>query len=147
MKKEEENMNVVLRDIEDNGGFRVPDGYFDRLPEQVMEKIREGEASVPVVSVRRKRVITLVAAAAVALLFVTGYLLLQVKSGAFGNRDAATSVTVYLMSSDVDEQVLYDFMEEENIVPETLPVTRDDDQIIDYLVSEGVNESLVAELY
>ena len=149
MKKKKEDMDRVLRDIGENGGFRVPDSYFDELPGRVMEKIRRGEvpASVPVAHMHRRRILSLAAAAVITLLFVTGFLLLQERNRSAREARATANVTAYLISGDFNEQTLYDFMEEENILPEMSAVTQDDDQIIDYLVNEGVDESLLAELY
>ena len=142
-------MHRVLRDIGENGGFRVPESYFEELPGRVMEKIRRGEvpASVPVVHMHRRRILSLAAAAVISLFFITGILLLQERSRSARKGEATATVTAYLMSGDFNEQTLCDFMKEENIVPEIPAVTQDDEQIIDYLVNEGVDEYLLAELY
>jgi hypothetical protein len=56
-------------------------------------------------------------------------------------------VTAYVWSGDVDEQTLYEFIEGEDLLPEAYAAGGGEDPLIDYLVSEGVDESLLAELY
>ena len=107
-------MEKVLRDMSGKEGFRVPEGYFDRLPERVMERIRREEAPAGGRAVslqRRKRILSLAAAAAIALLFVSGFLLLQEQRKRAADAAGTTAVTAYLMPGDFDEQTLYDFME------------------------------------
>jgi hypothetical protein len=148
MEKKEPNMGVS----DENGGkkdvFRVPDEYFDHLPGRVMERIRgEGaQGRGGVVPLRQKISRSLVAAAAALLLVIAGHYLLRTESVVpEGETDSA--VTAYVMSGDVDEQTLYEFIEGEDILPEAYAAAGGEDPLIDYLVSEGVDESLLAELY
>ena len=142
-------MNMDLPDgyNEKKDIFRVPDGYFDHLPGRVMERVRkEGvSGSTAVVPLRQRVSRLLVAAAAVVLLFIVSYSLLRRERNVPDNK-AGNGVTAYVWSGDVDEQTLYEFLEREDILPEACPAS-DEDAVIDYLVSEGVDESLLAELY
>jgi low affinity Fe/Cu permease len=127
--------------------FRVPDGYFEHFPERVMEKIRAGEdKTVPrMVPFHRKGMYYAAAVIAAVVILTGGYLFLQ-RQGA-PDVSVRNNVTTFVMTSEIDEQMLMEFMEQENIIADTLPVISEEDSIIDYLVQEGVDESLLAELY
>jgi len=148
MKNTNENTGSPLEKIGKAEGFGVPEGYFDRLPGRVMEKIRSGEGlqvsrTVPM----RRRVVISLAAAAVILLLVTGTLWLHLERGDGNDLMTGQSLSAYMMTDGLDEQMLFEFMEQENITSGTVTGTPEDDSIINYLVNEGVDESVLAELY
>jgi len=111
-----------------------------------MERIRKEEKSaVRVVPFRRKMYYAAAVAAAVVIL-LGGYLLLQ--RGAVGSGEMPDkNVMAFVMSDEVDEQILWDYLEQEHMVPDTLRQPEEESMIINYLMQEGVDESLLAELY
>ncbi len=112
-----------------------------------MEKVRAGEnKAVPQMVVFRRKVFYAAAVIAAIVMLAGGYLILSMQDkNADGS--AGNNVTAFVIANEIDEQMLMEFMEQENIVPDTLPVVGEEDSIIDYLINEGVDESLLAELY
>lgn len=141
-------MELSSGNFKEKNPFRVPDGYFDHLPEQVMGRIRKGEGkeTVRVVPLRRKIHYAAAVAAAVVIL-LGGYLFLQQQSTPRSEGGPDKNVMAFVLTDEMDEQILWDYLEQEGIAADTLQQPEEESMIIDYLLQEGVDESLLAELY
>lgn len=129
-----------------NEQFRVPDHYFDRLPDAILERIRIKESSsasgkTPVL----RRIYTLTAAAAVFLLLLV--------SGLWYHRlhqdnpvNSEDFVAGYYVAGDLIEQEdILEFIGTEDIdIDASLSGIRND-IIINYLIDEGIDETIIAE--
>ncbi len=122
-------------------GFRVPEGYFEVLPGRIMERVRQERTAVPL----RRRFYRVAVAAAVAL-FLAGGTWFATRE-AFAPSPTEQGLQAYILNNEeVDEILLYDFLEqEEEITPDEK--NGDEDALISYLLTEGVDENMITELY
>ena len=148
----EKNKNIeqILKEGSKQNDFSVPEGYFEQLPGQIIEKInvhQEQKGGAPERSVffRINPVVTM--AAAVVAFAVIGYFYIH---SLHSSEKSVITTNAELISDilpeDVSEEALFEFVEKEQIFP-LLTQTDDADTetIIDYLVDEGVDETLLAQ--
>jgi len=145
-----------LRDIAPNlceigkgKDFLVPEGYFDHLPDRVLNTIREtgGKEKIGKLFPLGRKMYAAIAMAAAVFAFVTlGYFYIRSLNHEYPAGTKSNSFVYFNMIKEIDEHSIYEFMEEENITPAYLPGQPDDTEtIIDYLMDEGVDETLLAQ--
>ncbi len=147
--KKNKHMEQILKEAGDRKNFRVPEGYFDRLPDRIRESVREAE---PTRAHKGNRftipIPTLVASAAAVIAFaVMGWFYVHsLRSGEPFHGGTNASLVFDLMPGDVSEEMLYNFIEEEGISTESSRTEgKNTEAIINYLVEEGVDETLLAQ--
>lgn len=125
--------------------FRVPENYFEELPEKIFENILASEKTPvrikPVFGLKKSLAI---AAAIAGLIFLTysGYYLIN-KSDNDQNQIAYINDTTDAEYSFVDENNIVDAIS--NVISENEEVEGDD--IVNYLVEDDIDENLIAEAY
>ena len=128
--------------------FRVPDNYFDNLPEKIQVNIRAREKAVskPVTRIVDYLKPHLALAAAIlgfALIGYTGfrYFINRNSDSQISNHEIAEYMDFY--SNDVDNTLIIELLEEQ----EQQPVETNDDlseEIIDYLLNENIDIYTIA---
>ncbi|NOY37541.1 MAG: hypothetical protein GXO83_08190 [Chlorobi bacterium] len=128
------------------GGFGVPDGYFDRLPGRIMENIRKRtEHPVKTVILTRRIYALTAAAAAFLILLGTGlWYRYQFKSQHVGE-DENIMAAYYHADLTIDEETIYNFIDEEDLEITTRIPGIKDETIITYLLDEGIDNDMIAE--
>ena len=147
--KKDKQIKQILNEAGDRKNFRVPEGYFDSLPDRIKESVREAEATRAHAGHRFTIPIhTLIATAAAVIAFaMIGYFYIQsLRSAGHFPADTSAGVVLDIMPGDISEEVLYDFIKEEGI---STGLSRTEgknaEAIINYLVDEGVDETLLAQ--
>ncbi len=133
-----------LKEKERDDGFRVPEGYFEAFPVRMAARARRERELWD--GRFRRTAYRLAAAAAVALLITGGILFLRQERStpAAGHAEWAAWI---LDTDEVDETMLYEILEEEDMNTPSGEMKDRDEDLIDYLVSEGVDETMIAELF
>ena len=134
--------------------FVVPDGYFDTLPEILMEATKKAKDSGKYFSIKRQSIYGIAAAAAI-LIFCTIFFSLY-----FNSVEEENSITsfdmeeVYLYNinqlSDVEETYLLSIVEDLDASQYSIEVAGDsisNDLIIEYLLAENHIEYLTLTDY
>jgi hypothetical protein len=134
--------------------FVVPDGYFDTLPERLMEATKKVEDSGRYFSIKRQSIYGIAAAAAI-LIFCTIFFSLY-----FNSVEEENSITnfdveeIYLYNinqpSDLDEAYLMSLVDEADTngyTSEILNLELSDETIMEYLLAENHIEYLVINNY
>jgi len=145
MKKQSEQ---EFSGLKKENPFRVPDNYFDNLPEKIKANIHAREKAVikPVTSIIDYIKPHLALAAAIlgfALIGYTGfrYFINRNSDSQISNQEIAEYMDFY--SNDVDNALIMELLEEQ----EQQPVKTDDDlseEIIDYLLNENIDIYIIA---
>lgn len=132
--------------------FKSPEGYFDKLPDRVMQRVTaETQQKARILPLRRKS--ALFAAAATLFLLISVGSLFLVR-----NNSGALPAEMEIAEADIIDQLLiYDYSEEvliglissgEELSEEGQAIIPDssftDEEILDYLLNNGMSES---ELY
>lgn len=147
--KKNKQIKQILNEAGDRKNFRVPEGYFDSLPDRIKESVREAEATRAHAGHRFILPMhTLIAAAAAVIAFaVIGYFYVNsLRSVEHFPTDTSAGVVFDIMPGDISEEVLYDFIKEEEIsTGSTRTEEKNTEAIINYLVDEGVDEILLAQ--
>ncbi len=140
------NIEKLMREAGERKHFSVPEGYFGQLPGRVLRRARQTEPE----RMKKPVVVSLskVMAVAAAVVFaVFGYFYVHsLRSAENPSAGSTDRVMSEVLPADISENVLYNFIEEEGISAE-ISLTNDENSeaIIDYLVGEGVDESLLAQ--
>ncbi len=141
MNNNEENNNLFNRE----NPFRIPDNYFDTLPDKIFSKIFQPESKPlkPKVYINWTKQIA-VAAAVAGIIFMSysGYRLLN-------NSDNNKQQVAQIIDTT---DAVYSFVDENNIVEAMTTVKTtsekvEGDDIINYLVEDDVDENLIADAY
>ena len=145
MKKQTEQ---ELFGVNKNNPFRVPDNYFDNLPEKIQVNIhaRENAVSKPITRIIDYIKPHLALAAAIlgfALIGYTGfrYLINKNSDSQIRNREIAEYIDFY--SNDVDNTLIMELLEEQ----EQQFIETDEDlseEIINYLLNENIDIYTIA---
>jgi hypothetical protein len=142
MSNKEENNTLFNKE----NPFRVPENYFDTLSDRILDTISKSESTSikPVYQINWIKQIA-VAASIVGIIFVSysGYKFFN-KTENINNQEIAQIID----TTDAE----YSFVDEDNIVEAItteIPVTEnlEGDDIISYLVEDGVDENLIADAY
>ncbi len=146
--KRDKNIEHIPNKASGREDFRVPEGYFEQLPGRVMEEIRSGEKDrVTESKPALLRINPVFAMAAAVIAFaVIGYFFVQY----LHTSDTPAVMSDHIVSysslpDDINEDVLYEYIEKENISAGFSVIDEDSGTIIDYLMDEGVDESLLAQ--
>lgn len=135
--------------------FKVPEGYFDTLPEQMLAKCRESD-KVAVRSFISKPLFRAMAAAAAVLIvaFVINFMLIDAPAENEPYSDyTMQEVYEYNFSNlaELEEAYLLSFVEDETMeelfLEEANEVEISDEDIIDYLLAENHIEYLIINDY
>ena len=124
--------------------FEVPDGYFDSLPKNVIDKIIAEEQG-RVVSINQNRFKWVYAAAGVAAILIIGFLLFS----PVGTSDFSEEQLVSLENVEIPMDYVVDFDEDlilEVLYAETNGNDEEVDPYIQYLEEEFETEELIFEL-
>lgn len=145
MKKQSEQ---EFSELKKENPFRVPDNYFDNLPEKIRVNIhaREKAVSKPVIRIVDYLKPHLALAAAIlgfALIGYTGfrYFINKNSNSQISNQEIAEYMDFY--SNDVDNTLIMELLKEQ----EQQHVETDDDlseEIIDYLLNENIDIYTIA---
>lgn len=114
------NYDDIMTGPRGNGGFRVPDGYFDSLTDRVMARLPEQDAAPLKVTRRRwhaQRRAVLAAASVIAAVFSIGIVMHSGKGQgnamqASAQTAAATETTT---SKTIDQIATYSMMDNEDM--------------------------------
>ena len=146
MKKQSEK---EFSGLQKENPFRVPDNYFDNLPEKIQVNIHsyENTVSKPVTRIIVYLKPHLALAAAIlgfALIGYTGfrYFINRNSDSQISNQEIAEYMDFY--SNDVDNTLIMELLEEQ----EQQPVETVDDlneEIIDYLLNENIDIYTIAD--
>lgn len=160
MKKEENTEDEFLKDLSPRLfekrialNSEPPEGYFENLPDTVMDKIqaipeKEKRSSAKIFQFINIRNMAIAATAAIFLALIPYF------KSAF-NSDTepieSSEYAIYFESDDIDfdtyadEDDLYNALAEEGIYTILNTESLTDDEIIEYLIREGYNEDLILE--
>lgn len=135
--------------------FKVPDGYFDTLPEQMLAKCKESDKVVVRAFYNRPMFRAMAAAAAILIVaFVINFMLIDAPAETESYTDyTLQEVYEYNFSNlaELEEAYLLSFIEDETIeelfLEETNEVDISDEDIIDYLLAENHIEYLIINDY
>ena len=144
----EKQTEQELFGVNKNNPFRVPDNYFDNLPEKIQVNIhaRENAVSKPITRIIDYIKPHLALAAAIlgfALIGYTGfrYLINKNSDSQIRNREIAEYIDFY--SNDVDNTLIMELLEEQ----EQQFIETDEDlseEIINYLLNENIDIYTIA---
>ena len=144
----EKQTEQELFGVNKNNPFRVPDNYFDNLPEKIQVNIhaRENAVSKPITRIIDYIKPHLALAAAIlgfALIGYTGfrYLINKNSDSQIRNREIAEYIDFY--SNDVDNTLIMELLEEQ----EQQSIETDEDlseEIINYLLNENIDIYTIA---
>ena len=129
--------------IKKENPFRVPDNYFDNLPEKIQANIhtRKKAAGMPVTRIIDYLKPHLALAAAIlgfALIGYTGfrYFINKNSNSNISNREIAEYMDFY--SNDVDNTLIMELLEEQE--QQSVEINDDlSEEIIDYLLNENID--------
>lgn len=160
MKKEENTEDEFLKDLAP-GLFekkivldtKPPKGYFDNLPDMVMDKVHaipenKGKSSAKIIQFINIRNMAIAATAAIFLALIPYF-----KMALNADTDTIDSSEYSMYSENnfidfdtyVDEDDLYEALAAEGIYTLLNTESLTDDEIIEYLIREGYNEDLILE--
>ncbi len=145
MKKHKDIEALLPGDGKQNN-FRVPENYFEQLPGKMREKIRMPEEEIKTIKMpvpHRMMTVAGVAAAVVAFVFI-GYFFVHYLNTT--HSPVPEGSVSYIFSTDIDDQTLYEFIQQEDISTEFSKMnTTNVGSIIDYLADKGVDDYLLAQ--
>lgn len=139
------NKGSIFDKIENKSAYKVPDSYFDSLPEKVMDSIITNE----ILSQTKKHKLVKLkhifayAASIIGLIFISylgiNYLTSNRNNQFISENDAIEYLTFY--SSDFDEASIIENIQETNKI---ISFKEDESEsIIYYLMEEGIDELLL----
>jgi hypothetical protein len=152
MAKDKDILNE-LDSLKGNREFRVPEGYFNELPERVLNRIIEEEALDK--KLKKSPIIKLVwnqlaIAASFAALFLLSYTAIRYIMPD-RSKDTLTQNEIYasleLQICDLDETYLYNLASGEVSENSSAPSELTDEEIITYLLEEGADLNLTTTDY
>jgi len=135
----------IFNKIENKAAYKVPDKYFDSLPEKVMDSITASEKSLQAKKntlVKLKHIFAY-AASIIGIIFISylgiNYLTSNRNNQLISENDAIEYLTFY--SGYFDEESIIENMQETN----NTPSFKEDESeiIIHYLIEEGIDELLL----
>jgi hypothetical protein len=138
------NINENIDNLSKKNPFRVPENYFDKFSDKIFEKIELPEVAkekTPFLLVFKSQFAMAAGIIGFALLAYGAYYFISDKT------QVADKIAVVQDTTDAE----YSFVEENHII-EALSTTTtkpkiEGDDIISYLVEDGVDENLIAEAY
>ena len=144
----EKQTEQELFGVNKNNPFRVPDNYFDNLPEKIQVNIhaRENAVSKPITRIIDYIKPHLALAAAIlgfALIGYTGfrYLINKNSDSQIRNREIAEYIDFY--SNDVDNTLIMELLEEQK--QQSIETDEDlSEEIINYLLNENIDIYTIA---
>lgn len=160
MKKEENTEDEFLKDLSPRlfekriaMDTEPPEGYFENLPDAVMDKIQAlpekgNKSSAKIIRFVNIRNMAIAATAAVFLALIPYFKLV------FDSGTKSIESSEYAMYAEnnfidfdpyADEDDLYNALAEEGIYTILNTESLTDDDIIEYLIREGYNEELILE--
>ena len=138
-----EDPKSILDNIKRENVHKVPDGYFDELPNRIQARIKAGSAQKSPVVYHMQPVWGLTAAAAV--LFIIGFLI-------FPTSPEVLSADELL--SEVDSEALIDYLYSENISTEDILASVDEAYLLDDFsdsdldfIDESIDDTTIDALY
>ena len=140
MNNSQENKNLFSKE----NPFRVPENYFNSFPDKILERISESES----ISIKREYFFNwkstfALAASIVGILFLS-YTTYYVLNNPKNSKQQTTQIADVHDAefSFVDENYLVDAL-----TTTSTPIEVEGDDIISFLVEDGVDENLIAEAY
>lgn len=141
-----------LDQIKNNDQFKVPEGYFDRLSGNIMNRIKEDEAGTIAEETSgktspKRSVIYLVRnqlaiAASFAALFLLAYTAIKIivpQSPKLQLSENEIIASLEAEIHDIDEVLLYDLAYENTPAQEVETFELSEQEIMDYLMEEGAD--------
>lgn len=138
----------MLYSIGKRNPFKVPDGYFDNLPALIQARCtKEKTAVIRDMRYYMLRIALPVASAAAIVLFIVTLSLRQANNSRNISDltfvDMGANVEDEIMGS-VDENLLMEAIEENGVFNAEKAVDPETDAMIDYLIDQDIDESLIA---
>lgn len=128
-----------------DGGFRVPEGYFDKLPGSILERVKKEEHPIPKSTPLLPRWTYFAAAAVVVFALLIGGLLQRERTRDYFATGADIQEVYPSVFSEISEEEILEITGEELFASPANLQGIDNEIIIDYLLTEGVDEYLIAE--
>ena len=137
--------------LKKNDQFKVPDGYFDKLPGNVMDRIKQEEgvdlgkqtnetrSKRPVISLVRNQ---LAIAASFAALFLLAYTAIRIIAPQAPNNALSEIEIIASLEAeihDLDEVYLYNLVFSNETISKDETIELSDQEIMNYLIEEGVD--------
>ena len=137
---EEKDILKEFEKLKSNEHFKVPDGYFDNLPGQIMDKIKASEEKPeqPGLWVTIRPQLALAASfVALFMLAYTGFKLFLPEKSANTLSESEIVATLENEIYDLDESYMIDLIETDNKEPVIDNARLTKEEIMDYLMEEG----------
>jgi hypothetical protein len=129
---------IRLDDIRKEVPFSVPEGYFEKLPQQIQSRIPAGPARKPVVSWTWQRATGLVAAMAIILVLV--WVTVPERQGSLGQEPLSGVSNASIIDYLEDENVSYYDLSEHKVVQSAFET---DSTVLYYL--DGLDDELLRQ--
>ncbi len=141
-----ENNNKLnkLELLKKNEQFKVPDGYFEMLPNRIMERISESETSHEAIGHKMPKIVQwrkfVAVAASVAAITVLSLTMIKTYINAQNNKDLSEPELFAYIENEIhgfDDAELYDLTQTTQQIPSKEEINLTREEILEYLSQEG----------
>ncbi|WP_031530426.1 hypothetical protein [Dyadobacter crusticola] len=129
---------IRLEDIRKEVPFSVPEGYFDKLPQQIQSRIPAEPARKPVISWNWQRVTGLVSAMAIILILV--WVTVPERQGSLGQEPLSGVSNASIINYLEEENISYYDLSEHKVVQKAFDT---DSTVLYYL--DGLDDNLIRQ--